>query len=92
MAKLYYIKVKDAEKGPYVKSQIKSLWDRAEITADTFYFCKGMDGWKPLLEMMEEESGWQMHDLFTTLGVELGRCFQQVQEGICWHDTPKTIV
>jgi len=55
MAKLYYIKVKDAEKGPYVKSQIKSLWDRAEITADTFYFCKGMDGWKPLLEMMEED-------------------------------------
>ena len=49
-------KVKDAEKGPYVKSQIQALWEKAEITADALYYCEGMDEWKPLLEFMEKEN------------------------------------
>jgi len=54
MAKLYYIRVKDVERGPYVRTQLNGLWERAEITADALYYCEGMDDWKPLLEMMEE--------------------------------------
>ena len=52
--KEYYIVVDEKQKGPFTISQIKALWDRAEITSDTLYSSKGMDGWRPLLELMEE--------------------------------------
>ena len=52
--KEYYIVADEKQKGPFTISQIKALWDRAEITSDTLYSSKGMDGWRPLLELMEE--------------------------------------
>ena len=51
---LYYIKGKDAEKGPYVKSQLRALWEKTEIISRCLLLLK-RDGWKPLMEMMEEE-------------------------------------
>ena len=51
---MFHLVVEGKQKGPYTLSQIRGMWERAELTADVVYWKEGMDGWLPLVELIEK--------------------------------------
>lgn len=50
--KLYYLNENGKDSGPFTLNQLKSMWQIGKITAATFYFSEGMDGWRQLADMI----------------------------------------
>ena len=49
--KRYFITVKGEQRGPFLRSQLDSMWRMGQITADAMYWEDGMSDKKPILEM-----------------------------------------
>jgi len=50
--KQYFITSNGDKRGPYVLSQIQSMWNSGTITADSLYWSEGMAGAMPILELI----------------------------------------
>jgi hypothetical protein len=48
----YYLELDDKKQGPFTIRQLRSLWNAAKITAKTHYTQPGMDGWRPLSDIL----------------------------------------
>ena len=48
----FYIKVNDAEKGPYTLGQLRSMWASGQITADALYRTSDSSEWLALAERL----------------------------------------
>jgi hypothetical protein len=48
--KTFYIKSTDGDKGPFILSQLRSMWDNGAITADTLYRTDESQKWHSLAE------------------------------------------
>lgn len=44
----YLVLVDSEQRGPFVLSQLRSMWGSGAITADALYWQKGMDKWQPI--------------------------------------------
>jgi hypothetical protein len=51
---LFQIRNGDIEKGPYTKSQLRSMWDSGLITADTICWRDGLPSWILVAEALED--------------------------------------
>jgi hypothetical protein len=49
-----FLWLEDQQKGPWVISQIRRMWDSGSLTADVNYWSEGMENWSPLVSLMEE--------------------------------------
>lgn len=50
--KQFFISSNGEKRGPYVLTQIQSMWNSGKITADALYWGEGMEGEKPILNLM----------------------------------------
>lgn len=50
-----FLWIKEKQEGPWVIGQIRKMWDSGSITADTLYWCEGMEEWCELAPLMEEK-------------------------------------
>ena len=44
----YYLLVNGAQAGPYALSQLQSMWQMGQLTADSFYWQEGFDDWQSI--------------------------------------------
>jgi hypothetical protein len=49
----YYLLVNGAQAGPYAPSQLQSMWQLGQITADTIYWQDGFDDWQSINHLKE---------------------------------------
>jgi DNA-directed RNA polymerase subunit RPC12/RpoP len=49
-----FISTNGERRGPYVLSQIQSMWNSGAITADALYWEEGMEGAKSILDLLDE--------------------------------------
>ena len=52
----FYIKLKGEEKGPYTMGQLQSMWDKGDLTSDTFYRDSESSEWILLARNFNQES------------------------------------
>ena len=48
----FHLDIGGDTKGPLTITQVRSMWNRADITGETIYFVEGMADWKPLSEIV----------------------------------------
>src|SRR5437868_3898795 len=57
MSEDYYVAIGDETKGPYAKTQLKSMWDQGLITCDTRYWNETERDWYLLSNLFEVSDG-----------------------------------
>ncbi len=50
----YFISTGGRKSGPFVLAQMRSMWASGSITADSYYWSEGMNGWQPVTQLFHD--------------------------------------
>lgn len=70
--KMFFLKVKEEEKGPYTFQQLKTMWSNGQITADALYRATDSSQWFPLSKLCSEPPDEDTEKLLRSVKKRLG--------------------